>query len=129
MRCPNPAKTVAENEIALTIDCLDNQSNQNARPAQTKQKPSQKTRLPRQSIKPERKAPDKGISTSSMPGPGKDSRKTRLPRRSMKPERKALPKEIPRKSMPRPSKDRRRKQNCLDNQLSQNARRCLRGLR
>ena len=71
MRCPNPAKTVAENEIASTIDCLNNQSNQNARPAQTKQKPSQKTRLPRQSIKPERKAPDKGISTNSMPGPEK----------------------------------------------------------
>ena len=59
MPSPNPAKTVAENKIASTIDCLDNQSNQNARPAQTKQKPSEKTRLPRQSIKPERKAPDK----------------------------------------------------------------------
>ena len=64
MRCPNPAKTVAENEIASTIDCLDNQSNQNARRCLRLD-----NRLPRQSIKPKRKALPKGIPINSTPKP------------------------------------------------------------
>ena len=71
MRCPNPAKTVAENEIASTIDCLDNQSNQDARRCLRLD-----NRLPRQSIKPKRKALPKGIPINSTPKPS-TSKKTR----------------------------------------------------
>ena len=73
MRCPNPAKTVAETRSPRQ-STADNQANQNARRCLRLD-----NRLPRQSIKPKRKALPKGIPINSTPKPSKDRRRKQDP--------------------------------------------------